>query len=51
MKHILIDIAKFLVGAVVFILFLYLRLKASEAYTKDLGDGGIQRLFGNRKLR
>ncbi len=48
MKAILLDIAQYLTVAAVVALFLYLQFKRFEAQTKDLGDGGIQTLFGRK---
>ena len=47
----LVRIADFLILIVVFALLLYLKYKTLESRTKDLGDGGIQTLFGNKKSK
>jgi len=51
MKTVLIDIADFLTVVAIAALFLYLRFKNLESNAKDLGDGGIQTLFGNKNSK
>jgi hypothetical protein len=54
MKAVLIDIAdflKFMAIAAIAALSLYLRFKNLESHAKDLGDGGIQTLFGNKNSK
>lgn len=51
MKAVLIDIADFLTFVAIAALFLYLRFKNLESRTKDLGDGGIQTLFGDKNSK
>jgi hypothetical protein len=48
MKAIFVEVAD-LAAVVVGVLSLFLRFKRSEAHAKDLGDGGIQKLFVDKK--
>jgi hypothetical protein len=50
MKAVLIDIAQFLIFVVLVALSFYLRFKP-ESHASDLGDGGIQTLFGNKNSK
>jgi hypothetical protein len=51
MKQTVFGILKFL-AVLAFALFgFYLKYKAMQQRTKDLGDGGIQTLFGNQKRK
>ena len=51
MKAVLIDIADFLAIVAITALTLYLRFRTLESRVKDLGDGGIQTLFGNKNSK
>lgn len=51
MKEILRSVAGFLVGAVAVAALVYLRWKALQGRVKDLGDGGIQTLWGSRRAK
>ena len=51
MKAVLIDIVDFLTIVPTVALSLYLRFKNLESHARDLGDGGIQTLFGNKNSK
>jgi hypothetical protein len=51
MKTFFSDILGVLGAIAVAVLLVYLRWKSLEGRVRDLGDGGIQTIFGTRKPR
>ena len=49
MKGIFFNILRFLGVLAMVVLFVYIRWKSLESRVRDLGDGGIQTIFGSRK--
>jgi hypothetical protein len=51
MKGILRDTLGFVVGAAVIAAYIYFRWKTLQGRVKDLGDGRIQTLFGDKQSK
>ena len=49
MNPTLTDVSEFLVAAAIFVFHIYHLVKRAESRAKDLGDGGVQTLFGTNK--
>ncbi len=49
MKEILFNILRFLGAIAAVLLLVYIRWKSLESRVKNLGDGGIQTIFGSAK--
>jgi hypothetical protein len=50
-KEMFVEILRYLTIAAVVVFLAYLRWKSLKSRVRDLGDGGVQTLFGSKKSR